>query len=335
MLRAALVVAAGLAFAGPAEADSRQFRVGPWNGEAFVINNRFSHCGALALYNSGVAMLFIVTRKYQWAVGFMSDKFGFVEGSTYKLGLSLDGDEPTIVTGHATSSGTIRIDLVPTAELFNKFRRGGSLRLIGQGTSYTFDLTDTSKVLPALVQCVNASLNPTPMQTAQLAPNARPTAGTVARAQDNRAEATAIVANLLSQAGVRGFQIIPAGQDEIGWKADVAWTAEKVSGALFILEDPQLRTPSDTTPVLIALMAKACKGTFFSGALPDEATGLQQARVFTNCQSANSALTVYFLTIARKRGGHYVFATTAAGVEAPAKEADASIRSAVYKVLPK
>jgi hypothetical protein len=280
-------------------------------------------------------MLFIVTREYQWAVGFVSDKFSLEKGKTFKLGLSLDGEEPTTVNAEAISNDTIGINLAPTAELFNKFRRGGSLRLISKDTSYTFNLTDTSKVLPALVQCVNAALNPTPMQTAQLAPSTRPTPAAVAHAQDNRAEATAIVANLLSQAGVRGFQIIPAGQDEIGWKADVAWTAEKVSGALFILEDPQLRTPSDTTPVLIALMAKACKGTFFSGALPDEAAGAQQTRVFTNCKSANSALTVYFLTIARKRGGHYVFATTAAGVETPAKDADASIRSAVYKVLPK
>jgi hypothetical protein len=335
MLHFALVVAGGLAFAGPAEADTRRFTIGPWSGDAFVIDKRFSHCGALALYNSGVAMMFIVTRRYQWAVGFASDKFSFEEGKTYKLALSLDGDEPTIVTGRAIGNDTIRIDLAPTAELFNKFRRGGSLRLSEQRASYTFDLTDTSKVLPALVQCVNASLNPTPMQTAQLAPHARPTAGAAARARDNRAEATAIVANLLSRAGVRGFQITPAGQDEIGWKADVAWTAEKVSGALFILEDPQLRTPSDTTPVLIALMAQACKGTFLSGALPDEGGGVQQTRVFTNCKSANSALTVYFLTIARRRGGHYVFATTSAGVETPAKEADASIRSAVLRVLPK
>ena len=175
MLHFALVVAGGLAFAGPAEADTRRFTIGPWSGDAFVIDKRFSHCGALALYNSGVAMMFIVTRRYQWAVGFASDKFSFEEGKTYKLALSLDGDEPTIVTGRAIGNDTIRIDLAPTAELFNKFRRGGSLRLSEQRASYTFDLTDTSKVLPALVQCVNASLNPTPMQTAQLAPHARPT----------------------------------------------------------------------------------------------------------------------------------------------------------------
>jgi hypothetical protein len=335
MLRTAMVVAGGLAFASSAEADTRKFKIGPWNGEAFVVDKRFSHCAALAPYNSGVAMLFVVTRRYQWAVGFMSDKFHFEKGTTYRLGLSLDGDEPTIVMGQAISSQTVRIDLAPTTELFNKFRRGGELTLIGKDTSYTFNLTDTSKVLPALVQCVNESLNPTPMQTAQLAPSARPTAAAVARAKDNRAEATAIVANLLSQAGVRGFQIVPAGQDEIGWKADVTWTAEKVSGALFILENPELRTPSDTAPVLIGLMAQACKGTFFSGALPDEAAGVEQARVFTSCKSANSALTVYFLTIARKRGGHYVFATTSAGVETPAKEADANIRSAVFRVVPK
>jgi hypothetical protein len=181
MLRAALVVAAGLAFANSAEADNRKFRVGPWHGEAVVFDKRFSHCGATAPYNNGVALLFIVTREYQWAVGFVSDKFNLEKGQNFKLGLSLDGEEPTVVTAEAISNHTVGIHLAPTAELFNKFRRGGSLRLIEKNTSYTFNLTDTSKVLPALVRCVNEALNPAPMQTAQLALGARPTAAAVAR----------------------------------------------------------------------------------------------------------------------------------------------------------
>jgi hypothetical protein len=172
MLRAAVIVLGGLAFSSHAEADTRRFRIGPWYGDAVVIDKRFSHCGALAPYNSGVSMMFIVTRNYQWAIGFTSDKLSLETDKTYKLALSPDDDEPTIVTGRATDGDTIRIDLAPTAELFNKFRRGRSLRVSDRTTSYTFDLTDTSKVLPALLQCVNASLNPTPMQTAlALAPN--------------------------------------------------------------------------------------------------------------------------------------------------------------------
>jgi hypothetical protein len=69
--------------------------------------------------------------------------------------------------------------------------------------------------------------------------------------------------------------------------------------------------------------------------LPDEADGVQQSRVFAHCKTAKDVRTIYFLTMARKGGGYYVFATVADGGETPAKEADAKIRSAVHRVLPK
>jgi hypothetical protein len=265
MLRTVLFVVAGLAFAGVATADVlKKFNVGGWEVRALAFEGtkRFSHCAAGAPYNSGLAVFFVVTREYQWAIGFYSERFGFETGRAIKLALALDDDPPTTVTGHTMSRDAVRVDLAPTTELFNKFRRGGSLRLIGSDRSYTFNLTDTSKVLPALVQCVNSALSPTPMQTAQQqAARARSTSTTLARAKDNRAEATAIVANLLSQAGVSGFQISPAGQDGITAIGDAVWTAGNVSGALIIVEnDPTLKAAGDTAPQLIAITAASCKG---------------------------------------------------------------------------
>jgi hypothetical protein len=101
---------------------------------------------------------------------------------------------------------------------------------------------------------------------------------------------------------------------------------------LLIVTDRAIKKPADTAPQLIAMFAKACKGAFLSGAIPDEAQGAQ-ARVFTTCQTEAGARTTYFLTMARRGGGHYVFATFSDGSETPAKDADQNIRAVALQVV--
>jgi hypothetical protein len=48
------------------------------------------------------------------------------------------------------------------------------------------------------------------------------------------------------------------------------------------------------------------------------------------------SVTSYYLAVPRKAGGIYILRTmTTAGSEKPAKEADASIRKAVFSAVPK
>jgi hypothetical protein len=199
---------------------------------------------------------------------------------------------------------------------------------MSQQSSLTQSAHSVRQVLTAYN--VNIALNPTPMQPVQAA---KP-APAPSPKEDYRAEATAMIANLLSQAGITGFQISPAAQDELGLKPDVSWTGNNIGGALVILNDQSLATPADAAPHLIGAAAKACKGAFMSGSLPDEAHGTQ-ARVFTNCRSDRGATTTYYTTMRRPRGGYYVFVTSAEGSDEPVKEADTNIRAAAFKVLPK
>jgi hypothetical protein len=319
---------------GAAQAEAlRNFRIGQWSVGAYSFDGtkRISHCAGVAPYENGVFMLFSINRNYQWNVGFASPHFNLQQQQqNIQLALSIDGEPPSRVTAYAISSQHVGIALAPDAVLFTKFRQGNTLQLIANDASHTFNLTGTSRLLPALLECVNSALKPTPMQTVQAA---KPAPASVP-GEDYRAEATAIIANLLSQAGITGFQISPAGQDEIGLKPEVYWTANNVSGALVILKDQSLATPADAAPQLIAAAAKACKGAFMSGSLPEEAHGTQ-ARVFTNCRSDKGARTVYYTVMSRAGGGYYVFVTAAEGSDEPVKEADTNIRAAAFKVLPK
>jgi hypothetical protein len=272
-------------------------------------------------------MVFSINRKYQWTVGFVWPGIKLPSGNGI-VALSIDDSPPFNVTAHTISSEQIGIPLSPDAALFQKFREGHTLRLIVHTVTQTYNLTDTSKVLTTLLNCVQTALHPTQPQPAQAA--ARPPA---APAEDYRAEATAIVANLLSQAGISGFTISPPGQNEAGRGADASWTAGNISGALFIMGERGLASAADMGPTLIATAAKACKGSFMSGSLPAEALGTQ-ARVFTSCRTGNDVKVVYYLTVKRPRGGYYVFATAGNGAEEPAKEADTNIRTAVFKLVP-
>jgi hypothetical protein len=89
------------------------------------------------------------------------------------------------------------------------------------------------------------------------------------------------MANLLSEAGVKGFKLEPASQTEVGQNAEVTWSAPGVRGALVVVTDPSIKSPSDSTPFLISLAAKNCKGKFASGAMPEDGGG---SRVFSSCQ---------------------------------------------------
>ncbi len=325
---------AAIACVGPASADTlRTFEVGQWSAASFAFDGtkRLSHCAASADYENGMMLLFSINRDYQWSVGFAAPEIEVQTGRSFVLGLAIDGATPTKVTAQAVSEHQFTIDLAPDAALFERFRQGRQLQLFSQGFSPKFNLTGTSQLLPALLNCVRTALEPVPMQAGS---SSRSTAPRSAPAADDRAEATALLANLLSQSGISGFVIEPAPADEIGRSVDASWSTKDVGGALIVVDDKSLQTPADAAPHVIAMGAKICKGTFMSGALPEEAQG-SLARAFTSCRSEKGTLTAYYLTIRRPNGGHYVFITRTYGSDELVKDADANIRAAALKVLSK
>lgn len=182
-------------------------------------------------------------------------------------------------------------------------------------------------MLPVLLRCVRNQLAPIPMQEA-----ARPQRGAQAQpggpSTERRAEALTLVANLLSEAGVKGFKL-DASDDTV----DVSWSAPGIRGGLAILTDGRIEQPTDTTPHLVAAAARKCKGKFISGAMPEEDGG---ARAFSSCQVGTAAPTVsQYLTLRRPAGGYYIFVThaVAAGNDNAEPGAEKQIRAAAYRVV--
>ncbi len=314
----------------------RSIQIGNWTLGAYSNNNtrKFSHCAATAPYRSGVTLLFIVSRDYEWGVGFLSQEFDMPAKQNIRLGIALDESDFEIVQAYVIDRNFARIDLASNSDLYKRFMRSHLLRLRAADKAYSFALQDTSKLLPQLLKCVYDRLNPAPLNAQGPVPQ-RPVdapKSTAVVPAAVHAEAMSLAANLLSEAGVSGFRFASPSPEDIA-QGTVRWSAPTMDGALIVVMDPAIKRPADQMPKLIELMARECKGKFASGSIPEEGGA---ARAFTSCQVGTADAAVgYYLAMPRSAGGHFVLMTfpRAAATADRAPEPDKDIRTAAYRIL--
>lgn len=317
LLACLLVVVLG----GPGYAGLRDvFTLGGWSGRAFTLDSgEFSYCEAYARYERGDMMIFRVNRNYNWQMGFYDPAGRLSEGQVLQFFFKIDDQQTFPVEAVALRNDLVLLKFEDSSALFARFRRGQQLKITTLAGIHTYSLAHTSQVLPALVNCVTSGLtggqNPSAAQAAKPPSN-----------HATRAEAATFAANLLSQAGTVGFSLLgPDVLDKL--KVDAAWRTKNVLGTVNVAPG---FAAQHVPPIVIGAAAKSCKGTFFSGSLPDE--GSMSARVFTTCQAGKDSLTVYYLSVPRRAGGIYLIAIASTVGEQPAKETDADIRKAVHKI---
>lgn len=133
--------------------------VGNWSGGTFT-NDRtgeFSHCAVSARYKSGVTMLTSVTAQYSWMLGFSKPDWTLKTGETLNLRLVFDRSRTIDVTANIKAPTLVTIAMPAQSSLINAFRQGRYLELVANDARYTFALTSTGEMLPALVECVKQS----------------------------------------------------------------------------------------------------------------------------------------------------------------------------------
>ena len=343
MIAIRVIAACAIALAWQATAEGktlRQFKVANWSGGAYTSgdSDTFNHCAASARYRSGIYMLFSVNRRYQWSVGFGNPSWELTPRTVYPIAFSIDGAQPIGAKAIAITKSTVEVPLWDNAQLFERFKLGDLLKVTAANQNFSFQLTDTAKLLPGLLQCVRESLEAETNNRVANAPSSNPFAPTPAPAPPGdtgnaRAEATMIAANLMSLSGIKGFRILSQ-EESSKIKADAVWRAGSALGTVRILPASTTGSIKNFSGLLIGSDARTCKGAFASGALPAEGDDAI-VRVFTSCKTGDRTLTIYYLALTRKQGGYYLFSTASTGSEQPAKEADASIRQAVLSAIPK
>jgi hypothetical protein len=318
-------------------------RVGHWSTGAYTKDETgaFSHCAASADYKSGIYLSFGVNKTYDWTMAFASPKWSLTPGTEYRVSFWVDDRPADVATARAVSANQVLLLLKDSVPLFNAFRRGRTLYVNAQGTDLAFNLTDTSVMLSYLLRCAAAGgAKPAPMVVATPNPFGSPAEGSPSRStaaptstlEAERAEATLVAANLMSELGVAGFKLLRPDEMPKGFMADAMWVADKNVGTVTVL--PKADDTASVGSNLISLDAKGCKKAFSSGSAPVE-EGSNVTRLFTRCGMGNDALVSLYLVVPRKAGGAYVIGTFATGEEDGAKAIDSGIRAAVFRALPK
>ncbi len=333
-MRSVLASGAILALLGVTSTASAEtlynFQVAGWHAGAYSKHNtrQFNHCAASAAYKSGILMVFSVSRSYHWSMGFSHRGWRLTPGQSYNIAFTVDRDPPIGSRAVAIGPSQVEVVLADSTHLFQRFRLGQQLRVAAAGQIFTFNLTGTSQVLPALLRCVQANLQPSGQSTVASNPFAAPAPANSAsqgRPPAYRAEAVALAANILGSAGVVGFRIV--NDDKSGF-IDAAWKADRLFGMVRI--EPK-EPPALISAGMIAVDAAGCKSKFASGSMP--ATDKNELpRMFTKCGEGDQGWTVYYFIMPRKAGGHYLIGTGSSGSDEPARQVESNIRNATLTV---
>jgi hypothetical protein len=112
-----------------------------------------------------------------------------------------------------------------------------------------------------------------------------------------------VAANLLSTAGVQGFQLVGEIPAALSHYHSI-WVAPGLLGGVVIEEQATL---DQAVALTTAVSTSQCKGRFASAKLPVTAAG---ASIKTVCeQGPGKSQVASFLILPRQRGGVYVFST--------------------------
>jgi hypothetical protein len=318
--------------AAVAQHELYRFKAGGWDGAAYALEGtgRFRICTATASYENGTTIIFAVDRNYGWTLTLVNPELRVPTGQSYMVTISVDNDIPTVRTAMAVSAIMAEIKLPATEEVFERFKRGRVLQVTDStNRSLAFNLTDTSLMLPALLRCAHANLNPqrgAPTTAANPFVTAAPAkSGSTGRRRpaSYRAEAVAFAANMLGAAGVTGFRILDESKDS---DRDAIWVAPNTFGSVLIdAENP----PSLISATTIALDSATCKSKFLSGAAPPDGND-KILRLFTKCGEGKDAVTVFYFVIPRKAGGQYLVGTGSVGPDEPARKTESDVRAAAF-----
>ncbi len=324
-----------------AQIPGSQFAVGNLSGAAYTsdVNGGFSHCAISSTYNSGISLIFIASST-GWALHLYNPAWQLQQGQQYTISYYIDYNRGNQAQATALTADMVEIILPVSDEAFSQFRFGNQLTVIAASQTFVFNLTGTSSALSALGACLTArtsaaSSNPFGATNPFAPSSASPTEPQNGFANsDERAEATTLVANLLSASGTTNYRFLTPEQTPKEWKQYPAvWTTADTLGVMIIYQPIVGVGENEIAGYLIGSDSAGCQGKFASGAMPDQTNpGGHLKRIFTTCQ-VQRTYNIYYLIFPRPKGGYYVIGTADLDNPAQAQEADDNIRSAVYRTF--
>jgi hypothetical protein len=202
------------------------------------------------------------------------------------------------------------------SRLINTFRFALQMSAAAQGQSFVFNLTNTSKLMVQLADCVRTSLAletgrapGMPAGTAGLHPQSTMPNHT----QETILEETQLATNFLLAAQLPRAHLL--GRNEIPIQlasSGAVWKADDAVGAVKIYPPQQGLTGLDLASQIIASDAQRCKGKFASARYSELVDNDVVIRAVTTCSDSENETEAQYFIAPRSGGGFVGFSVLAA-----------------------
>lgn len=298
-----LIVVAALCAApfASASAGSRvEAQIGAWDIVAATDDKtgQFTQCITFVPYKNGINMMFSIDAAFRWSMVFQNPSWRLNQGSKYPVNYWIDNSPTIPADAIVLAPDMVVVDLIGGDALFETFKRGHDLTLQAAGSEFSFGLKDSSRALQAALECTSRYAPAAP------GPGTNPFASpqqAMADANESayRVEAATYTANLLSSAGIPGFQIVetpPKGFEHF----HSTFVSPGMTGGMIIA--PSWTVESGANDMLAAF-SKGCNGKLATAKTPMEGAGthVQVVCEYTDGFREEGS----FFVLPRPKGGVY------------------------------
>lgn len=203
------------------------------------------------------------------------------------------------------------VTMPANSDIVRAFRGAEFLEANMLGARYSFRLTSTAEVMPALVDCVktNANLKVAPGTPA-------PGGNTPAVAGHDpslQLEAVTLATNFLLRTQLPEPKVLSGSEAPSGVGANaVGWRASGATGIVRIMPGANLKDV-DVAAAVASSDARGCRGWFASGRTTDNIEGGSVLRGFSSCENGGDARYSEYYVLPRKQGGFVMFSVVSSG----------------------
>jgi len=314
-----------------AEGPFGEFNFRGWDVAAYTSdrNGVFSHCAGSASYESGITFLVSVTASMTWKLGFLHRGWQLREGETIPIQLVFDNRAKFQVYGEVIDPHFVVVPMPDDSALIKQFRWARVMTAFAKGRLYGFELTNTSKLLPVLVDCTKANTGKT---VADWSPGKKPnvtaanSGASTPVSQDLQIEAIGLATNFMLGAGLQNPRVLsrtetPADLASFG----AAWKSDEARGAVMVVGSDAGFKGLDLATTVANASSDNCKGKFASGRDSKLVDSEVVFRGFSSCDDSDGLRSSQFFVVPRQQGGFVVFAVFTDGLEGQVGEAETDL----------
>ena len=133
----------------------QRYSTGSWNITANATNGAFQNCVASGQYGGGAAVLFMLTRTFNWGIGITNPAWSWRTGSEGDVTYWVDSYARRRSRARALGPNELMILLADSQQLFHEIRGGNTMYFEPTGAKgFSITLVGTSVALNELLVCV-------------------------------------------------------------------------------------------------------------------------------------------------------------------------------------